>query len=287
VRTVLAGWRPLVWVFLALTLLSTASLYVAAESTDRLFAWTINPPLSAAFLGAGYASGFVLVVLTMRERLWARARLAYATVCLFVWVTLVATLLHLDRFHFDAADPWPRFFAWLWLVVYVVVPPWMTGLLFAQRRVPGNDPEVARPIPPGFAVVLALQAILLGGLGLALVIAPIRLAELWPWTLTPLTGRAIGAWLLALGFAAGLAAHERDLSRLRAAAVTYVCFGVLQAGALVRFSGDVDWDRATAWAYLAGLAAITISGGYGWLAGIERVGPDGPVVIPSAPHPSE
>jgi hypothetical protein len=69
---------------------------------------------------------------------------------------------------------------------------------------------------------------------------------------------------VALGFAAGLAVHEGDLSRLRAAAITYVVFGLLQAGAIVRYRDDVDWDRASAWLYVAVLAAITASGGYGW-----------------------
>jgi hypothetical protein len=277
----------LVGLFLALTLLSALSLYVAAQETERLFAWTINPPLSAAFLGAGYASGFVLIVLTMRERIWARARIAYATVCVFVWVTLLATLLHLDRFHLSATEAWPRFFAWLWLVVYIVVPPWMAALLFAQHRAAGRDPEVTRPVPTGLAAALVLQTVVLSSAGVALVVAPTRVAELWPWELTPLTGRAIGAWLLALGFAAGLAVHEKDLSRLRAAALTYVCFGVLQAGGLVRFSDDVDWDHAATWVYVGGLAAITISGGYGWLAGRDPShAPAPPGSRDSAPSPT-
>jgi hypothetical protein len=263
-REVLPAWRPLIAAFLTLTLLSTISLYVLAARTDHYFAWTINPPLSAAFLGGGYAAGFVLIVLTMRERVWARARVAYATVCVFVWVTLLATVLHLDRFHFDVDDAWPRFLAWLSVDEYEVVPPWMTVLLRAQRRAPGGDPDVTQPMPRGLAVALAVQAVVLTAVGVGLVIVPARVLDLWPWTLTPLTARAIGAWCVALGFAAGLAVHETDLSRLRAAAVTYVVFGLLQAGAIVRYRDDVDWDRAAAWLYLAALAAITASGAYGW-----------------------
>jgi hypothetical protein len=259
----------LVVIFLALTLLSTVTLYLASTRTDRYFAWTLDPALSAAFLGAGYASGFVLVALTARERVWARARIAYATVSVFVWVTLLVTLLHLDRFHFDAPGWFPRFLAWLWLVVYVVVPPWMTALLIAQHRAPGTDPEVTRPIPPPLVVALVVQGVVLTTVGVALVVAPTRAADLWPWTLTPLAGRATGAWCVALGVAAGLAAREKDLSRLRAAAATYVCLGLLQAGALVRFSGDVEWDHPAAWGYVAVLVLITITGGYGWLAGRE------------------
>jgi hypothetical protein len=264
VTEVLPAWRPLIAAFLSLTLLSTVSLFVLADRTDQYFAWTINPPLSAAFLGGGYAAGFVLVVLTMRERVWARARIAYATVCVFVWVTLLATLLHLDRFHFDVDDAWPRFLAWLWLVVYVVVPPWMTVLLVLQRRSPGTDPDVTQPMPRGLALALEAQSAVLTAVGVALVAVPNRVLDLWPWMLTPLTARAIGAWCVALGFAAGLAVHERDLSRLRAAAVTYVVFGLLQVVALVRYRDDVEWDRAAAWLYVAVLAAITASGAYGW-----------------------
>jgi hypothetical protein len=264
VKEVLPGWRPLSIVFLALTLLSTVSLYVLADRTDELFAWTINPALSAAFLGGGYAAGFVLIVLTIRERVWARARIAYATVCVFVWVTLVATLLHLDRFHFDA-DWWPRSLAWLWLVVYVVVPPWMTLLLLAQRRASGADPPIAKPIGRGLATALAAQAVVLTIVGVGLVVSPTRVDQLWPWALTPLVARVIGAWCVALGFAAGLALWERDLSRLHAAAITYVVFGLLQAGAIARYHGDVEWDGPSIIVYLAMLAVITTCGAYGWL----------------------
>jgi hypothetical protein len=75
------------------------------------------------------------------------------------------TLLHLDRFHFDVGDAWPRFLAWLWLVVYVVVPPWMTVLLVAQRRAPGDDPELVRPMPRGLARALLVQGVVLTVVG--------------------------------------------------------------------------------------------------------------------------
>jgi hypothetical protein len=271
-RPVLSAWWPLNCVFLALTLLSTLSLYILAAETDRHFAWTINPPLSAAFLGGGYAAGFVLIMLTTREHVWARARIAYATVCVFVWVALLVTLLHLDRFHFDVDDAWPRFLAWLWVVVYVVVPPWMTALLIAQRRVRGRDPDVTEPMPDGLAAVMIGQAVVLTVIGAGLVIAPTRVGDVWPWVLTPLAGRAIGAWCVALGFAAALSVHERDLSRLRIAAVAYVVFGLLQAGSLVRFRDDVEWGDASAWLYVGMLVVITSSGAYGWARSANRRG---------------
>jgi hypothetical protein len=178
---------------------------------------------------------------------------------------LLATLFQLDRFHFDDADSFPRSMAWLWLIVYIVVPPWMTMLLVAERRAPGTDPPVAQPIGRGLAAALSVQTTALGVVGVGLLVSPTRFDQLWPWPITPLVGRAIGAWCVALGFAAALAIWERDLSRLRAAAITYVVFGLLQAAAVGRYHNAVDWDRPSIIAYLAMLALITTTGAYGWL----------------------
>jgi hypothetical protein len=55
--------RALLVAFSVLTALAVGALFVLSTATDRYFAWTIEPPLTAALLGAGYAAGCVLVVL--------------------------------------------------------------------------------------------------------------------------------------------------------------------------------------------------------------------------------
>ena len=47
-------------------------------------------------------------------------------------LVLVATLLHLDRFHFGVAEPGPLVAAWVWLIVYLIVPP-LLGLLWLRE----------------------------------------------------------------------------------------------------------------------------------------------------------
>lgn len=58
--------RWLLMIFTVLTLLGVSTLAIMSERTEQYFAWTIDPPLTAAFLGAGYAAGFVLVALAER-----------------------------------------------------------------------------------------------------------------------------------------------------------------------------------------------------------------------------
>jgi hypothetical protein len=135
-RPLHSGMRILLGAFALLTALATGALFVLAENTDKTFAWTIQPPLTAAFIGAGYAAGFVLVVLSLRDPIWAHSRVPVLTIFVFVVLTLVATLMHINRMHFDddfgALGFLAKAAAWFWLAVYIVVPVAMAVLLIRQ-----------------------------------------------------------------------------------------------------------------------------------------------------------
>ncbi|MET1007762.1 MAG: hypothetical protein ABWX96_19590, partial [Propionibacteriaceae bacterium] len=246
VRTVNRNTRGWLTAFAVLTLVATNQLFVLAEYTAQGFAWTIQPPLTAAFLGAGYAAGFVLVVLALRTETWAHARVVVVTVLAFTALTLVATLLHLDKFHFSAEGLIPRFAAWFWLAVYVFVPIGLTLAVISQHRNRAADPARQLPMPRWLAVVLSVQGLIMLVVGVVLFVAPSAASSIWPWTLTPLTARMVAAWLVAFGLAMGLAMRERDLLRLEIPAIGYTVFGLLQLVALVRFRDQVSWDSPAA-----------------------------------------
>src|SRR5439155_17396134 len=104
-----------------------------------------------------------------------------------------------------------------WIAIYTLVPIAMVLLLPAQLRSHGDDPPRTASMPTIVAIVLGLQALAVGVIGLLLFLDPVRWASIWPWTLTPLTGQAVGAWLL--GIAVGVAGSvvERVLGRIRPA----------------------------------------------------------------------
>lgn len=270
IRGVHPGMRWLLLAFALLTLAGLTALFGLADETDRYFAWTIKPPLTAAFLGAGYGAGTVLVLLILRATAWAHARLGILTILVFTALTLVATLLHVDRFHFGSAG-FAAFAAWFWTAVYVVIPVATVVLLLRQRRLPGTDPADRLPLPRRLRVVLLGQGGVLLVVGAVLFADPAAAAVLWPWTLTPLTARMIAAWLIAFGLAALLAVRERDLARLETSAVTYTVFGVLQLVALARFGSALRWDGVSAWVYVAVLVTVIAVGADGaWTAARAR-----------------
>ena len=252
----LPGTRWLLSAFSPLTALAFVALFVLSGSTEQHFAWTIQPPVTAAFLGAAYAVGCVLVILAMRASAWAAVRIPYVTIAVFVALTLLATLLHIDRFHFGSPGVVARVAAWLWLAIYVVVPVLMVIMLVAQERRIGVDSDVTFAVPRFLSAALLAQGSLLFGLGAALYIVPGLQSVLWPWPLTALTARAVAAWLVAFGLGAVLASRANHLGRLETSAWSYGLLAVLELVVVVRYMDLIRWTEPSAWGYLSLLIVI-------------------------------
>ncbi|MBK8903425.1 MAG: hypothetical protein IPM53_19740 [Anaerolineaceae bacterium] len=244
------------WFLIDTLLVAVAGLqlYVFTEHTNRFFAWTIDPPLTAAFLGAAYWASVPLVFLASRQTSWAHARMAVPGVFLFTTLTTIATFIHLDRFHLSSPEPIARFAAWVWLAIYVSVPPSLLVLLFLQRRLPGGDPPREQLLPSAARAVLIAQAATMLIIGLILFIRP--LTPLWPWTLTPLTGRAVAAWLMGIGIIAAHAAWENDWLRVRGTVFGFAILALLQVLALARYPADITWTNPATYLYLFFLLTI-------------------------------
>ena len=249
--------RATLLVVAALLLLAGISTFVFADRTDDLFAWTIQPPLTAAFMGAGYWATIALVVLAARAPTWEHARIAFPSTNLFALLVLGATALHFDRFHQG------RPITWAWIAIYVAVPVLLAFFGLREARRKDDRPVRTAPMPLWAPVLLGTQAAVLIPLGVALFAAPETVDSVWPWPLTPLTGRIVGAWLVGLGFGAAHSALERDWQRARPAAATAMLFGALELIALARYSETVDWDDGRTWAYVAMLGFMLALGGVG------------------------
>jgi hypothetical protein len=63
-------------------------------------------------------------------------------------------------------------------------------------------------MPGVFRLVVAAQGAVRLRLGALLFVLPTL--SLWPWALTPLTGRAVGAWLIGIGVIAVQMGWEGD-----------------------------------------------------------------------------
>lgn len=262
-RALTPGMRRLLLLATILVLLAGVQLFVAPERTGEWFAWTIDPPLTAAFLGAAYWASATVEWTSARAPSWAHARVAVPSVFTFTTLTLAVTVLHLDAFHLSAdLAMTTRAVTWAWIAIYTAVPVMMALLWVRQSRLPGADPPRTHCLPAWVTAACVVVAVALLGIGVWLLIAPDQVADWWPWRLTALTGRAIGAWFVGLGVSALSTATERDAGRARPVAVGAVVLPLLAAIAIGRYPDDVAWDSPgtvvlgalmVAWAGLGGV----------------------------------
>lgn len=259
-----------------LVFLAGFQLTVFPTRTAEWFAWTIDVPMTAVFLGAAYWSSAVLEVAGARAAGWARARLTVWTVLVFTVLTLVITLAHLETFHLGSDQPTSaRLVAWGWLAIYAGVPVAMAVGLLLQANSPRTAPEVPRHrLPTILRLLLWGLASVLMGTGVALLLAPESAADVWSWPLTPLTARAVGAWLVGLGWAAVHAVLIDDAGSVRPLGWTGVTFVALQVVALLRHGDAIDWSGLPVVAYVAGLAWIGAVSG--WILLLRAAGAAAP-----------
>ena len=246
-----------------LVALAGVSLYVFSDTTAETFAWTIAPPLTAAFLGAGYWAACALELLAARERIWARARIAVPAVWLFTLLTLAATLLHIERFHFEARLPFTVIGTWVWMVVYVSVPILLGMAWLIQLRASGADPPPSAPMSRPVRALLVVECVVALGAGIALFVVPEWASAAWPWKLTPLTARAAGAWGIGVGCLIATVLRENDWMRVRPAMWFITLYPILQAVALLRYPETPVWSNTPASAYVLFLAVLLATGTYG------------------------
>jgi hypothetical protein len=269
-RPLTAGMRGVFIGGVVAVLVAGFQLYVLSEETERWFAWTIGSPLTAAFLGGWYWMALVLVAFGARETTWAPARVPLPGVLAFMWTTLAATLLHLDLFHFDEGPTSARVAAWVWIVVYIVGPPGETFYYVRQLREPGVDRSSGQPLPAPFRIATAVLGGGLVVLGVGLFVHPAWGQTVWPWPLTPLTARAIAAWLVGWGFVHVSAVVVDDWGALRSTTASLAVFVVLQAGALARYGDEIAWERPVAVIYVATLVILLGGSAYGLVRSTGR-----------------
>ncbi|MGB8644999.1 MAG: hypothetical protein WCF84_07160 [Anaerolineae bacterium] len=256
----LPAMRLLLYAASLLVLAVGIPLYLLSEHTDVYFAYTVNPPLGAAFFGAAYWSSFVLEFLSARERLWANARSAVPAVFAFTGLILLISLVHLDRFHLTAPQFVTWFGTWVWFAVYAIVPVIMAVLLVRQSRARGESPPRVFPLPQWVRIGVGVAATLLIGLGVVFLVAPGIEPLLWPWPMMALGARIIGAWLIGLGLSSAAVTRENDLMRVRPVIYSTIVFSLLEFIALARYPDQVNWGGLSIWLYILILTAFLVAG---------------------------
>ncbi|HEV7811647.1 MAG TPA: hypothetical protein VGO99_01700 [Leifsonia sp.] len=224
-------------------------LYLFPTQTDELFAWTINPPLTAMFLASAYAGGIWFFVQVVRPNRWHAVRYGFPAVLVFSILLAISTFLHLAKFHSGHIS------FIVWVTLYITTP----FLVFAAMIVnapadPRKPDERDARIPAVFRILLALVGLAALVTGIFLFVVPQVAIDVWAWPLTPLTARVSGAILTLPGLVNVWMLGDARWSAFRQICQAQLVGLIFIAGALAIRNDDLDWTKPATPMFVWGIA---------------------------------
>jgi hypothetical protein len=259
---VLPATRWVSLTFSIILVLAVAVLWGTPDRTADRWAWTIEPELTAIFMGSVYAAGAFFFARLFFGRRFHPAAAGLLGAIAVTSLILITTLVYWERFNHGDAPFAGAVSFYGWVAIYAFAPALLTVLLLRNRRTdPGRpeapDTEVPRPVRRATQVVAALSA---AG-ATFLLLLPGAAIDVWLWELTPLTSRLLGCYVATVATALfGLAADPR-WSAWRFVIQASLIFAVFLLVGTLRAWADLDEDNALTWAYLGsilgGLVALT------------------------------
>ena len=248
---VLPGTKVLSVVIIPFLLVAFVLLFFwpAADDTARLFAWRIVPGFTSMVLGSVYLGGAYFFLRAVQATEWHRVGGGFLPVGLFASLMGIATILHWDRFiHTNVAF-------WFWAALYFTTPFLVFATWLLNRREQSTRTAEDLLLP-------RRTALLIGTLGIAAIVTsaflfadPQAAIAIWPWTLTELTARVMGA-IFALGVAALAAFTERRWTSFRTMLQVAGIMLALILIAVIRARGDFDTSKPLTWLFALGFLGM-------------------------------
>ena len=249
---VLAFTRGLSAAIVGFLVVAFAVLYPWPTDTGRLFAWHIVPTMTAMVLGSAYLGGAYFFIRVATASSWHTVKAGFLPVALFATLLGVATIVHWNKFiHSHVAF-------WLWAGLYFTTPFLVLGGWLRNRRmdVSAIADDVLVPVAATWTLtILGAVAFITGAV---LYLAPAMAMRFWPWQLTPLTCRTIGA-VWCLGVAGVAAPLDRRWTTVRIPLHTAAVMMSLMFIAGIRASAEFDAGKALTWLLAVGFVVVIVA----------------------------
>lgn len=240
--------RVVAVVVIAILLLGSAVLYLLPDQTDRRFAWTIHPTMTAMLMGAGYGAALYFFVRVLTERRWHRVGRGLLATTLFTWMMLGATVLHWNKFRHGSVP----FLLWFW--VYVVTAVLVPAVWLVNRgQDPGTPEDPDAELPRVVRGAMAVAGVAVLAVAAWMYLFPASAISVWPWLLTPLTARAVASFVALPGVGWLVIASDPRWSSARVMLGTEAIGLGLLLIAVARAWREFDHGNALTYVYVGGL----------------------------------
>jgi hypothetical protein len=241
------------WV-LPFVIAAAVILWIWPDRTALWFSWPIEPGMTARMLGSAYIGGILFFVRVVTVRRWHTIQAGFLPVIVFTTMLGTATLLHWETFAHNQL----AFIAWCGL--NFTTPFLALAVWFHNRPAdPGESGSESSLIPGWVRVTWGTFGVVNAIISLILFLQPAVMIAIWPWDLTPLTARVVGA-MFALPAVLGMeiAADSRwSAARLlleaQALSVLAILFGV------VKDWSDFNLSNPLSYTFARGLGLLLVA----------------------------
>jgi hypothetical protein len=247
------GTRWLAAFVIPFLVVASIMLFIWPQDTGKLFAWPIKPPMTAMMLAAAYMGGIYFFTNVLLVSRWHTVKTGFLPVFTFASILGIATLLHWDRF----THTHPSFYAWAGL--YFTAPFLVLAAWWSNRS---TDPVVPASddveLPRFLRWLVGVVGVITIAIALFLFLQPALMVAIWPWNLTPLTARVVGAMFSLPGIVGlGIAADRRwGAACIILQAQAFSILVILIAAA--RAWGDFDPSNPASFLFVGGLAGLLV-----------------------------
>ena len=228
-------------------------LYLLPDHTQEVFAWGIQPRMSAMMLGAAYIGGAYFFVHAASNARWHWVQVGFLPVTTFATLMGIATILHWDRFNHGYLS----FFAWVGLYF---TTPFIVFLLWLRNQ--ATDPG---PLSHELRVPRLVRLVIgfVGGLTLLtsiiLFLQPGFMISVWPWQLTALTARVMGALFALTGVGELAIALDARWSAVRIPLQSQMIGVVLIALAILFSWSNFHQANPLTWVFIASILFLLVA----------------------------
>jgi hypothetical protein len=228
-------------------------LFIWPQDTGKLFAWPVKPPMTAMMLAAAYMGGIYFFTNVLLVSRWHTIKTGFLPVFTFASLLGIATLLHWDRF----THTHPSFYAWAGLYFtapFLVLATWWLNRSTDPILPTSGDVEMPKSLRWLVGVVGVITILI----ALFLFVQPDLMIAVWPWTLTPLTARVVGAMFSLPGIVGlGIAADRRwSAACIILQAQAFSILMILIAAA--RAWGNFDPSNLASFLFIGGLVGLLV-----------------------------
>jgi hypothetical protein len=270
--TIPVAWLLRAWLVVEVLfgVVSVISVGFAPANTKANFAWPIQPVVMAAVLGAFYISTAPLFLLAVFAKRWQMIRVMILPSALFSTVQLVVTFLHWQKFSLGTIP------FYVWFASYILPPPIFVAAYWWHQRQAGPSSGFSSsgfssagsssaglnddPLPLWLQRIFLICGVGLTTMAIVVFVFPNLLIPYFPWKLTPLTGRSLCGWLIAVGTLMLSVLRENDWTRARLASALLIPILPALLVQMARFSDQVDWSNPVLWAGLLLFGVIGVCG---------------------------